>query len=109
MSIPLFFTFLTYSYLFAHRCWCWLLLIFFAVVNKIPLQKHSTSKSHRTVSMLALRSNRNALRVAPAKVSLQERRAASNACAIAVLGGRFQTVPEAMRHPDFADATRSPG
>ena len=57
--------------------------------------------------MLALRSNRNALRVAHAKVSLQERRAASNACAIAVLGGRFQTVPEAMRHPDFADATRS--
>ena len=57
--------------------------------------------------MLVLRSNRNALRVAPAKVSLQERRAASNACAIAVLGGRFQTVPEAMRHPDFADATRS--
>ena len=50
----------------------------------------------------------NAAPLAPAapKQPLAERKLASNMCALAVLGGRFAGgVVEALKHPEFADAT----
>lgn len=43
----------------------------------------------------------------PAKAPLEERRQASNRCAVAVLGGRFDGgVKEALQHDDFVGASR---
>ena len=42
-----------------------------------------------------------------AKFSLAERRASSRLCALAKLGGRFNSVAQALSHPDFLSATKA--